>query len=91
MDWEGEAFCAAFEDLLLKDGLWVVVAGWVQVSYCFRFRLSKQTVQRLVMDALRAVELQDLAERPTTTLSGGQKQRVAIAGALAQNPKAGSP
>lgn len=52
-----------------------------------RFKLSKQTVKRLVESALQAVDLGGYGERPTNSLSGGEKQRVAIAGALVTAPK----
>ncbi|SDL58775.1 iron complex transport system ATP-binding protein [Modicisalibacter muralis] len=40
-----------------------------------------------VRDTLRALELEDLAERALATLSGGQRQRVAIAQAVVREPR----
>ena len=42
--------------------------------------------ERIAREALAAVELAALAERPTDTLSGGEMRRVAIAALLAQDP-----
>ena len=38
------------------------------------------------LDALRAVEMADFAQREVTTLSGGERQRVAVAALLTQDP-----
>ena len=40
---------------------------------------------RIAQDALRALDVADLAERDVRTLSGGERQRVAIAAVLAQD------
>ena len=50
-----------------------------------RENLSESQMNQRVEDALSAVNLWDLRNRPIYALSGGQKQRVAIAGAIAQN------
>jgi len=47
--------------------------------------LSFPQVQQRVKDALAAVNLLPLQQRPIYALSGGQKQRIAIAGALARH------
>jgi iron(III) transport system ATP-binding protein len=52
-----------------------------------RKRIKKHLVRDRVLDALRLVQLDELAERPSPLLSGGQQQRVALARALAVNPK----
>jgi iron(III) transport system ATP-binding protein len=52
-----------------------------------RKRIKKQFVKQRVLDALRLVQLDELADRPSPLLSGGQQQRVALARALAVNPK----
>lgn len=43
--------------------------------------------KQLVMDALRAVELEDKSSSPAGNLSGGQKQRLAIARAIVNKPQ----
>ncbi|HWO43619.1 MAG TPA: ABC transporter ATP-binding protein, partial [Candidatus Eisenbacteria bacterium] len=40
-------------------------------------RVPRNEVARRVSEALRLVQLEDLADRPATLLSGGQQQRVA--------------
>ncbi|HXV83235.1 MAG TPA: ABC transporter ATP-binding protein, partial [Candidatus Binatia bacterium] len=52
-----------------------------------RKRIRRHLVRERVLDALRLVQLEELAERPAPLLSGGQQQRVALARALAVNPK----
>ncbi|MGH7810919.1 MAG: ABC transporter ATP-binding protein [Candidatus Binatia bacterium] len=52
-----------------------------------RKRIQRHLVRERVLDALRLVQLDELAERPAPLLSGGQQQRVALARALAINPK----
>lgn len=52
-----------------------------------RKRIQPRLVRERVLDALRMVQLEELAERPSPLLSGGQQQRVALARALAVNPK----
>ena len=48
--------------------------------------LSADEVEQRVADALRMLDIDDLAERAPYQLSGGQKKRVAIASVLAMNP-----
>ena len=50
-------------------------------------RLPIPEVQQRVQAALAALQISDLAERPTHRLSFGQKKRVAIAGVLAMRPQ----
>jgi iron(III) transport system ATP-binding protein len=53
------------------------------------FPLKAHRMDRIevrVMNALDAVELADLAQRPATRLSGGQQQRVALARAIVAEP-----
>ncbi|HXV84072.1 MAG TPA: ABC transporter ATP-binding protein [Candidatus Binatia bacterium] len=52
-----------------------------------RMRLSKPQANEKARQALQAVEMETLAERPASLLSGGQQQRVAVARALATDPK----
>lgn len=49
--------------------------------------LPKRQVRDRVMEVLRLVRLEDLADRPAMLLSGGQQQRVALARALVHQPK----
>ena len=49
--------------------------------------LTKPEAAERVQDALAALGITDLADRPTHMLSGGQKKRVAIAGAVAMKPE----
>ncbi len=46
-----------------------------------------RTDRAIALDALRKLEMQDLAGRPFMALSGGQRQRVLIARALASEPQ----
>jgi iron(III) transport system ATP-binding protein len=48
---------------------------------------SSQQISDQVMDALRVVQLEELAKRPVPRLSGGQQQRVALARALVRRPR----
>lgn len=52
---------------------------------CWRPYHTREDVNA-AYEALRAVELQDLAQRPFSKLSGGQRQRVLIARSLSANP-----
>ena len=49
--------------------------------------LDDQQARRRVTDALDALDIVDLAERPTHLLSFGQRKRVALAGVLAMQPR----
>ena len=50
-------------------------------------RMTKEEADKLAMDLLKRVGLEDKAEATPDSLSGGQKQRVAIARALANDPE----
>src|SRR5919109_3138970 len=50
-------------------------------------KIARKEVANRVREALRLVQLEDLADRPATLLSGGQQQRVALARAIAVNPR----
>jgi len=52
-----------------------------------RERPSNPEVRKRVMDLLKLVQLESMADRLPSQLSGGQKQRVALARALAVEPK----
>lgn len=49
--------------------------------------LDEGETEKRVQQALEALDIADLAERPTHMLSFGQKKRVAIAGAVAMQPE----
>ncbi len=49
--------------------------------------LSETDIRARVTEALGALDIADLADRPTHQLSYGQKKRVAIAGAIALRPR----
>lgn len=49
-------------------------------------RKREMNKKKKAMKALKAVEMQDFANKRTNKLSGGQKQRVAIARAIVNNP-----
>jgi cobalt/nickel transport system ATP-binding protein len=49
--------------------------------------LSEEVVRARVEDALQALEISHLRDRPTHMLSYGQKKRAAIAGAVAMGPE----
>ncbi len=50
-------------------------------------RIARREVANRVREALRLVQLDELADRPATLLSGGQQQRVALARAIAVNSR----
>jgi sulfate transport system ATP-binding protein len=52
-----------------------------------RSRPSRVEIRRRVLELLRLVQLEGLADRYPSQLSGGQRQRVALARALAVEPK----
>jgi len=49
-------------------------------------RVRRSEVEKRAREALRLVQLEEVAERSATLLSGGQQQRVALARAIAVNP-----
>jgi iron(III) transport system ATP-binding protein len=50
-------------------------------------RVPRREVANRVREALRLVQLEEVADRSATLLSGGQQQRVALARAIAVNPR----
>ena len=52
-----------------------------------KLRPSKEKINNKVMELLKLVRLENLADRYPAQLSGGQRQRVALARALAIEPK----
>lgn len=66
-----------------------IVATIVEEDVAFgpeNLGLPRAEVASRVADAMRRLEIADLAQRAPHQLSGGQKQRVAIAGVLAMRP-----
>lgn len=82
------AFRNARVGIILQD--FALVEGYTvieNVQIPLRFgKTPRKDYERLAMDALRQVEMDDLAKKPVNKLSGGQKQRVAIARAIVNNP-----
>lgn len=67
--------------------IWPHMTVFENVAYPLRIRRhAKSDVQAKVMAALKLVEMEAYAERPSPALSGGQQQRVAIARALVAEP-----
>jgi ABC-type sugar transport system ATPase subunit len=50
-------------------------------------RVARGEVAKRAREALRLVQLEEVADRAATLLSGGQQQRVALARAIAVNPR----
>lgn len=51
------------------------------------FAIPKEEVEPRLVEALRAMGIEDLRDRAIASLSGGQKQKVAVASILALRPK----
>lgn len=76
--------------LVLQDPDDQLFAGNVYQDVSFgplNLGLPEDEVRQRVAEALTAMRIGDLAERPVHMLSGGQKKRVAIAGVLAMRPE----
>lgn len=76
--------------LVLQDADDQLFAGTVYRDVSFgplNLGLPEDEVRRRVTEALAAMRIEDLAERPVHMLSSGQKKRAAIAGVLAMRPK----
>jgi iron(III) transport system ATP-binding protein len=65
--------------------IWPHMTVYENVAYGPKARKLTE-VDRRVMDSLRVVRLEELAQRKPAQLSGGQQQRVALARALAVEP-----
>lgn len=50
-------------------------------------KFDKQTIDKKVREAAKALNLEDLLDRKPKQLSGGQRQRVALGRAIVRNPK----
>lgn len=66
-----------------------VLSAFENVEFAIRLidKHNKKDRRDKVMEVLRDVGLEDMADRKPNELSGGQKQRVAIARALVKEPK----
>ncbi|WP_117192422.1 ABC transporter ATP-binding protein [Rhizobium terrae] len=68
--------------------IWPHMTVFDNVAYPLRIRRRPdQEIRDRVMNALRLVEMEQYADRPSPALSGGQQQRVAIARALVFEPE----
>ena len=63
-------------------------AAGMALSARRRFGWLNPASRRRIADAIRDLDVSDLAGRPFAKLSGGQQQRVLLAGALAADPAA---
>jgi iron(III) transport system ATP-binding protein len=67
--------------------IWPHMTVFENVAYPLRVRRRPAAeIKEKVASALRLVEMEAFADRPSPALSGGQQQRVAIARALAMDP-----
>ena len=70
--------------------IWPHMDVFENVAYPLRVRrpsLPRDEIRDRVLEALRHVGMEAMADRPATRLSGGQQQRVAFARALVRQPK----
>jgi polar amino acid transport system ATP-binding protein len=74
-----------FQDFLLFNHL--TAMGNVKIGLTKVLELDDEEAERIAMDQLKRVGLEENAEQYPGQLSGGQKQRVAIARSLAMNPR----
>ena len=66
--------------------LWPHMTVFENVAFGLRARKETRDLQKRVMEALRAVQLEGCAQRYPHQLSGGQQQRVAFARAIVIEP-----
>ena len=68
--------------------LWPHMTVYQNIAFGLKIKkLSKEEIDKRVMDALRTLRIDQYKDRYPNELSGGQQQRVAIARAIASNPK----
>ena len=69
-------------------GLYPNMSVFENIRFPLKIRKIKKSLhEKLVMRAVKMVELEKFLKRKPAELSGGQKQRVALARALVRNPK----
>ncbi len=68
--------------------LWPHMTVYQNIAFGLKIKkLSKDEIDKRVMDSLRTLRIEQYKDRYPNELSGGQQQRVAIARAIASNPK----
>ena len=68
-------------------GLYPNMSVYENIRFPLKIRKIKKSLhEKLVMRAVKMVELEKFLKRKPAELSGGQKQRVALARALVRNP-----
>ena len=68
--------------------LWPHMTVYQNISFGLKIKkLSREEIDKRVMDSLRTMRIDQYKDRYPNELSGGQQQRVAIARAIASNPK----
>ena len=68
--------------------LWPHMTVYQNIAFGLKIKkLSKEEIDRRVMDSLKTLRIEQYKDRYPSELSGGQQQRVAIARAIASNPK----
>ena len=68
--------------------LWPHMTVYQNIAFGLKIKkLSKEEIDKRVMDSLRTLRIDQYKDRCPNELSGGQQQRVAIARAIASNPK----
>jgi iron complex transport system ATP-binding protein len=72
------------EDAFVTTALEMVLVG--RHPHLSLWQWETAADERIAREALRAVDLDDFAERRTDTLSGGEQRRIAVAALLAQRP-----
>ena len=68
--------------------LWPHMTVYQNIAFGLKIKkLSKEEIEKRVMDSLKTLRIEQYRDRYPNELSGGQQQRVAIARAIASNPK----
>jgi iron(III) transport system ATP-binding protein len=67
--------------------IWPHMTVYENVVYPLEGKMPKTAMREKVMETLRMVGIEELANRPAPQLSGGQQQRVALARALVKGAK----